>query len=74
MSRSSRSAPQAPTATDYTDACIDSAGLMLEEVSVQGGALSERIIATAVDNPATVTDATFAITGTPTALADGGTE
>ena len=26
----------APTASDYTDACIDEAGLMLEEVSVQG--------------------------------------
>ena len=66
---------KAPTATDYTDACIDAAGLMLEEVSVQAGALTERIIATAVDvQPTTIADATFAITGDPTPLAQGGTE
>ncbi len=68
-------ATKAPTDTDYTDACIDNAGLMLEEVSVQSGSLAERIIATAVDvQPTTITDASFAITGDPTPLASGGTE
>jgi hypothetical protein len=65
---------KAPTDTDYTDACIDEAGLMLEEVSVQGGKLAERIIASNVDTQPAITDATFAITGTPTPLASGGTE
>jgi hypothetical protein len=64
----------APTDSDYTLACIDDAGLMLEEVSVQGGKLGERIIATQVDTEPAITDATFAITGTPQVLADGGTE
>jgi hypothetical protein len=65
---------QAPTATDYTDACIDNAGLMLEEVSVQSGALAERIIATAVDTPATINNDTFTVTGTPETVAQGGTD
>ena len=64
----------AATETDYTDACIDEAGLMLEEVSVQSGKLATRLIATQVTTTPTITDTTFAITGTPTALADGGTE
>ena len=45
---------------------------MLEEVSVQGGKLAERIIATNVDTQPAITDATFAITGTPTPLGNGG--
>jgi hypothetical protein len=65
---------KAPTDSDYTDACIDDAGLMLEEVSVQGGKLAERIIATQVTTQPAITDTTFAITGTPEALASGGTE
>jgi hypothetical protein len=65
---------QAATSTDYTDACIDNAGLMLEEVSVQSGALAERIIATAVDTPATIANDTFAIAGTPASVADGGVD
>ena len=64
----------AATDSDYTDACIDEAGLMLEEVSVQGGKLAERIIATQVTTQPTITDSTFAITGTPMPLASGGTE
>jgi hypothetical protein len=64
----------APTNSDYTDACIDEAGLMLEEVSVQGGKLAERIIATQVTTQPTITDTTFAITGTPEPLASDGTE
>ena len=65
---------QAPTATDYTDACIDSAGLMLEEVSVQSGALAERIIATAVDIPSHRHRRHVRHHRHPTPLADGGTE
>ena len=40
----------APTETDYTDACIDASGLLLEEVSVSGGALKQRVIATSVND------------------------
>ena len=64
----------APTDSDYTDACIDEAGLMLEEASVQGGKLAERIVATQVTTQPTITDSTFAITGTPVPLTSGGTE
>jgi hypothetical protein len=62
------------TATDYADACIDRSGLLLEEVSVVGGKLGGRMLATSADDAATPTDATFAIPGPPAALADGGVE
>jgi len=62
------------TATDYADACIDRSGLLLEEVAVVGGKLDSRMLATSVDAAARPSAATFAIKGTPTALADGGVE
>jgi hypothetical protein len=65
---------QAPTAKDYADVCIDSAGLMLEEVAVSSGKLSERLIATTVDDKAAPTADTFTISGTPTTIANGGSE
>jgi hypothetical protein len=63
----------AATKLDYTDACIDASGLLLEEVSVSSGKLAERLIATAVDDTTAQPDATFAVTGDPTSLAAGGT-
>jgi hypothetical protein len=62
------------TSSTYTDACIDSAGLMLEEVTVTNGKLAERVIATAVDDHTPPPASSFKITGKPTSLADGGSE
>ncbi len=62
------------TATDYADACIDESGLLLEEVTAVSGKLGGRMVATSVDDQATPANTTFAITGTPAALADGGAE
>jgi hypothetical protein len=64
----------APTKTDYADACIDSSGLMLEEVVVSSGQLAERLIATSVDDQTVPGDDAFAITGDPTPLAQGGSQ
>lgn len=64
----------APTETDYSDVCIDAAGLMLEELSVASGQVTQHQIATAVDPAADVVDDDFTISATPTALADGGSE
>jgi len=63
-----------PTASTYTDLCVDASGLLLEQVAVQDGALLEHLTATAVDVAPALTDADFAITGTPPGLADGGYE
>jgi hypothetical protein len=64
----------APTKTDYADACIDSSGLMLEEVVVSSGELAERLIATSVDDQTVPGDDVFAITGDPTPLDQGGSQ
>jgi hypothetical protein len=64
----------APTDTDYSDVCIDGAGLMLEELSVATGDVSQHQIATAVDPAADLGDDDFVISATPTDLAGGGRE
>jgi hypothetical protein len=64
----------APTDTDYAEACIDSDGLLLEEVVVSSGKLAERLIATSVDDQTAPTDDVFTITGDPTPLAQGGSQ
>ncbi len=64
----------APTDTDYAEACIDSDGLLLEEVVVSSGKLAERLIATSVDDQTVPTDDTFVITGDPTPLDQGGSQ
>lgn len=64
----------APTETDYSDVCIDAAGLMLEELSVASGEVTQHQIATAVDLAADVGDDDFTISATPTDLAGGGSE
>src|SRR5262249_52439756 len=64
----------APTDLDYTDACIDSGGVLLEEMSVSSGNLVERLIATEVDDRTQPTDDTFAITGDPTPVDKGGSQ
>ena len=64
----------APTETDYSDICIDAAGLMLEELSVASGEVTQHRVATAVDPAADVADDDFTISATPTDLAGGGSE
>ena len=61
-----------PTETTYADLCIDAAGLLLEQVAVEDGALLEHLTATAVDTAPALTDDDFAITGTPPGLDAGG--
>lgn len=60
-----------PTETTYTDLCIDAAGLLLEQVAVEDGALLEHLTATAVDTAPTLPADAFAITGSPPGLDDG---
>jgi hypothetical protein len=62
-----------PTDTTYTDLCVDAGGLLLEQVAVADGALLEHLTATAVDDAPSLSDADFAITGTPPGLDAGGT-
>jgi hypothetical protein len=60
-----------PTETDYVDVCVDEAGLMLEEMSVNGGKVSLRVLATEVTETPTFAVDEFAITHTPLGTADG---
>lgn len=64
----------APTETDYADACIDASGLLLEQMSVTSDKVTQRIVATAVNDKLQPTDADFAVTGTPLTLAEGGSQ
>jgi hypothetical protein len=62
----------APTATDYADTCLNAAGLPLEEVTVVGGKLTQRLTATElVADPAFEPD-TFTIQGDPVSFGQGG--
>ena len=63
-----------PADDSYSDVCIDSSGLVLEEMTVLANKLSERRIATKIDVATKPADSVFAITGTPPTLADGGQE
>ena len=51
----------APTATDYVDVCLDSTGLILEELGVTGGNPSQRLIATSFETEPTLDPALFRI-------------
>lgn len=53
----------APTATDYVDVCLDSTGLILEELTVAGGKPTQRLSATTVDVEPTLDPALFTIDG-----------
>ena len=61
----------APTATDYVDVCLDGAGLILEEVTVAGGAVTQRLTATSLELDIPLDPAIFAIEG-PRVTADQG--
>ncbi|MCU1391256.1 MAG: hypothetical protein JWL72_4594, partial [Ilumatobacteraceae bacterium] len=55
----------APTAENFVDLCIDHSGIVLEELAVASGAVSEHLVATAIDITPTLTDADFPITTAP---------
>ena len=51
----------APAETDYVDVCLDSTGLILEELVVAGGSPSQRLIAVSLEAEATLDPALFRI-------------
>jgi hypothetical protein len=62
----------APSSSSYSDSCVDASGLLLEEVSVSGGTVTSRVLATAVDDQPTISADNFTITGTPQGVDAGG--
>jgi hypothetical protein len=62
----------APTVTDYVDVCLDEAGLILEEVTIAGGALTQRLTATSMDVDTTLDPSIFAIDGPRVGADQGG--
>jgi hypothetical protein len=59
------------TDTDYVDVCVDESGLMLEEMAVNSGKVSLRVIATEIELEPTFADDTFTINLPPLGTADG---
>ena len=51
----------APTGSDYVDVCLDGTGLILEELVVAGGNVSQRLIATSLEPEPTLDPALFKI-------------
>jgi hypothetical protein len=64
----------APTSTDYTDACIDGTGLVLEEVTVVDGKLTQRLTATEVETDVALDPSEFTIEGARVGPDQGGSE
>jgi hypothetical protein len=59
------------TDTDYVDVCIDESGLMLEEMAVNSGKVSLRILATEIEFEPTFAADLFTINLPPLGTADG---
>lgn len=51
----------APTATDYVDACLDSTGLIVEELVVTAGEPTQRLVATSIETEPALDPGLFAI-------------
>lgn len=51
----------APTVTDYVDVCLDSTGLIMEELTVAAGKPTQRLLATSLVNEPELDPALFAI-------------
>lgn len=64
----------APTDSDYSDVCLTDAGLILEEVTVVGGKLSQRLTATELEIDPVLDPAAFAIEGDRVGPDQGGVE
>ena len=62
----------APTDTDYVDVCLDETGLILEEVSITGGKLAQRLTAVTLELDPTLDPAGFAIVGDQIGADQGG--
>jgi hypothetical protein len=62
----------APTETDYVDVCLDSIGLIVEELAVAGGAPTQRLIATSIDTDPALDAGQFAIDAQPVGPDQGG--
>jgi hypothetical protein len=62
------------TAKDYVDICIDDSGIVLEQVSVNSGKFSLRILAQSIETAPTLAGDEFYIVGTPLGNADGAPE
>lgn len=63
-----------PAAKDYTDACLDDAGLLLEEVTVAGGKATQHLTATRLDREVTPDPALFTIDGPRVGPDQGGSD
>jgi hypothetical protein len=63
-----------PTESTYADVCIDSAGLVLEEVAFVDGIAETYEVATAVQVDTSLDDDLFTIVGEPLTLDEGGNE
>ena len=64
----------APTDSDYADVCLTDAGLILEEVTVAGGKLTQRLTATELDLDPTFDADAFTIEGDRVGPDRGGAE
>jgi hypothetical protein len=62
----------APTATDHVDVCLDQAGLILEEVTVAAGKLTQRLTATSIELDPALDPAQFKIEGNRVGADQGG--
>jgi hypothetical protein len=65
---------KAPKKSDYADACVDQAGIVLEEVAVSAGNVTQHVTAIEVSVDAPLGDDTFQIDGTPVGFEQGGAE
>lgn len=62
----------APTATDHVDVCLDDAGLILEEVTIAGGKVTQRLTAVSMERDAAIDPALFVIEGERVGVDQGG--
>jgi hypothetical protein len=64
----------APTSADHADACVDQAGIVLEEVAVAAGKVTQHVTATEVTIDPHLGDDTFLIEGQAVGFDQGGAE
>lgn len=64
----------APTKSNYADACVDQAGIVLEEVAVSKGKVTQHVSAIEVTPDSPLADDTFLIEGNPVGFDQGGAE
>lgn len=62
----------APTETDYVDVCLDSTGLIVEELAVAAGQPTQRLVATSIEADPALDAGQFAIDAQPVGPDQGG--